>query len=98
MYLIELRPHVGRKIGSKKKVVFAQDMVFLNKQHIGYLGHGADAPLNLVTRLTEQETVAVMEYCGQQRGGHWPPKVSQPPEVPGEEADTWVDEDLDDSE
>jgi hypothetical protein len=39
-----------------------------------------------------------MEYCGQQRGGHWPPKVSQPPEVPGEEADTWVDEDLEDSE
>lgn len=84
---IELRPHVGRK-ETGELVRLAQDEIYLNGKRVGYVGHLAGSPVNIIAPgvATDAPTLAAIEqHIAQARGGARPSKVAAVPELTDEQ-------------
>lgn len=84
---IELRPHVGKSMASGRPVDLKQDMIFLDGEHVGYVGRQPDAPINLIRAEFLDEQVAAIRAAVQAKYGGQAQQVAIPPQLPDEAMD-----------
>lgn len=48
MLAVSFEPHVGRHLISGADVDLKQDLIYVNGQHVGYVGRQPGAPVNLI--------------------------------------------------
>jgi len=93
---IVLQPHVGRHMITGKPVKFKQDVIFADGQQVGYVGHQADAPINLIVPDPDDELKAAVRQAVQAKhGGTATRNLVSPIKLPDEatdEADELPDE------
>lgn len=80
---IDLRPHVGFT-REGRKVQHAQDMIYLNGLHVGYVGHLTGAAVNLIRPVDEATKEAIVQRVAELRGAA-PQKVVEMPILTDEE-------------
>jgi hypothetical protein len=90
--LIQLQPHVGKRLSDSVQIDLKQDRIFVDGQHVGYLARVPDAPINLVVRDLPEATSAAIRQAVQSKYGGAALKLVVPPEVPEDEA---ADDDYD---
>ncbi len=90
---IELRPHVGKNVATGLPVDLGQDRIFVDGQHVGYVGRKPDAPINLIfPQLPEDLKTAVQKAVTAKFGGQ-AARMAEPVQIPEELQDS-SDEDL----
>jgi hypothetical protein len=75
---IELRPHTGLDVRTRREVTLPQDRIFLDGQAVGFVGHKPGDPVCLTERFPEETQAAIAAHVAQIRGVP-PRKVAMPP-------------------
>lgn len=86
--MIELKPHIGKSLASRRDVDLGQDRIFLDGEVIGYVGRKPNSPINLIFHGLPEATKTAVQEAVQAKYGGSAAKVSEPvplPEEPSED-------------
>jgi hypothetical protein len=94
---VELRPHRGINLATKREQDLNQDKIYVEGQHVGYVGRKPNAPINLIERGLGPEIQMAIRDAVQAKYGGQAERISEPVEVPddyltGEDQDEDQDE------
>ena len=69
MIHIETKPHMAEQKNdhSAKPFALAQDRVFVDGQHVGYVGHQHMAPIVLITQVSDAVKAALVGKLGDRK-------------------------------
>lgn len=78
---VELRPHIGGHMVTGQPVDLRQDRIFVDGQHVGYVGRSPDAPINLIVSAPPEELTAAVREAVAAKYGPGTRALSAPPAI-----------------
>lgn len=91
---IELRPHVGKSLASGRAIDLKQDRIFVDGQHVGYVGREVNAPINLIYHDMPEDHIEAIRNAVRGKYGGTADKVAAPVPI-GNEVEGFETDDLD---
>lgn len=81
---IELRPHRGVNLATRRETDLGQDRIFVDGVGVGYVARKPDAPINIVERGLGPDVHAAIGAAVQAKYGGQAALLSEPVEIPEE--------------
>ena len=90
--MIELKPHLGQHLATRREVDTGQDRIFHNGTVVGYVARKADAPINLIYHDLPEAVKEEIRTAVQAKYGGAAEQVSEPVPLPEEYEEHEFDE------
>jgi len=85
---IDLRPHVGKNVATKREIDLGQDRVFVDGELYGYVGRKPDAPILLIYADVPADTKDAIRAAVVAKYGGQAATIAEPVMVPEEAIDS----------